>query len=273
LAFLHEPDGMPYREESARPIGPPHGEAAYQIDGRDVVAGTYEVVAVAATQPLGATVKVTHSPMLLHLGREKSGVVATLKNTTAAPVKTEVAMLLGGAERVETIVAKTSEVRRIPFIAPGWARSVVVDLTMSREQWSRFTDFGVTLFDSVGQQIEKQPLNYAFGRLQSKLPGHSDGMRVELALFPGFADTTDQSWSARVSIRLYADSAVALKALGEPTVTAPAGKAVTVTFGLPDSPWPLGDGFFPLGVLAARADDHTWTREGGLPLPNPPMAR
>jgi hypothetical protein len=218
-------------------------------------------------------VKVTHSPMLLHLVRDKSGAVATLKNTAAAPVKTEVALLVGGAERVETIVAKTSEVRRIPFIAPAWARSVVVDLSMSREQWSRFTDFGVTLFDSAGQQIEKQPLNYAFGRLQSKLPGHSDGIRVELALFPGFADTTDQSWTARASIRLYADSAVALEAVGQPTVTIPSGKTATVTFALPDSPWPLGDGFFPLGVLAARADDHTWTREGGLPLPTPPMMR
>jgi hypothetical protein len=245
----------------------------YQVDGRDVVAGTYEVVAVAATQALGATVKVTHSPMLLRLAREKSGAVATLKNTGATPVKTEVAMLLGGAERVETIVATTSDVRRIPFIAPAWAQSVVVDLTMSREQWSRFTDFGLTLFDSAGRQIEKQPLNYAFGRLQAKLPDHPGGMRVELGLFPGFADTVDQSWTARASIRLYADSAVALKAVSEPTLTIPAGKTVTVPFILPDSLWPLGDGFFPLGVLAVRADDHTWTREGGLQLANPPIMR
>jgi hypothetical protein len=237
------------------------------------MAGTYEVVAVAATQPLGATVKVTHSPMLLHLSRDKPGVVATLKNTGAEPVKAEVAVLLGGAERVETIEAKTSEIRRIQFVAPAWARSVIVDLTMSRAQWSRFTDFGVTLFDSAGRQIEKQPLNYAFGRLQAKLPEHSEGMQIELGLFPGFADTTDQSWTARASIRLYADSAVALKAVSEPTVTIPAGKTVTVRFGFEDSAWPLGDGFFPLGVLAARADDHTWTREGGIPLPNPPIMR
>ena len=29
---------------------------------------------------------------------------------------------------------------------------------MDRAQWERFTDFGVTLFDSVGRQIEKKPL-------------------------------------------------------------------------------------------------------------------
>jgi hypothetical protein len=217
--------------------------------------------------------KVTHSPMLLHLTRDRSGAVATLRNTTAGPIKTEVAMLLGGAERVETIVATSAGVRRIPFVAPAWARSVVVDLTMSREQWSRFTDFGLTLFDSVGRQIEKQPLNYAFGRLQTKLPEHPGGMRVELGLFPGFADTTDQSWTARASIRLYADSAVTLDPVGEPAITISAGKTSTVRFTLPESPWPLGDGFFPLAVLAARVDDHTWTREGGFQAPNPLMMR
>jgi tripeptidyl-peptidase II len=273
LAFLHEPDGMPYREESARPIGPPHGEAVYQIDGRDVVAGTYEVDALAASPELGVNLRVTHSPMLLHLARDRSGAVGTLTNTTTSPVEAEVAMLLGGAERVETIVATSSAARRIPFVAPGWARTVVVDVTMSRAQWSRFTDFGVTLFDSAGRQIEKQPLNYAFGRLQAKLPGSPAGMPVELELFPGFADPTDQSWTARAFIRLYADSAIALDPTGEPTITIPGGKTATARFTLPESPWPLGDGFFPLAVLAARADEHTWTREGGLPLPNPPIMR
>jgi hypothetical protein len=273
LAFLHEPDGMPYREESVRPVGPPQGEAVYQIDGRDVVAGTYEVVAVPAAQPLAVNLRVTHSPLLMQLARDKSGAFGTLTNTTTAPVKAEVAMLLGGAERVETIVAKSSAVRRIPFVAPAWARSVVVDLTMSREQWSRFTDFGVTLFDSAGRQIEKQPLNYAFGRLQARLPDHAAGMPVELKLFPGFADTTDQSWTARASIRLYADSAIALAPAGEAEITVPNGKAATARFTVPESPWPLGDGFFLLAVLAARVDERTWTREGGLPLPNPPIMR
>jgi hypothetical protein len=268
---------MPYREESARPVGPPQGEALYQIDGRDVVAGTYETVAIAPTsQALMVNVKVTQSPLLLRLTRDQAGAVATLSNTSAAPVKTEVAVLLGGGERVETVVARGPAVRRIPFVAPAWAKSVVVDLSMSREQWSRFTDFGVTLFDSIGRQIEKQPLNYAFGRLQAKLPEGHAAMPVELALFPGFADTTaDESWTVRASIRVYADSAIALQPADttKPHLIIAPGKSATAEFNLPGSPWPLGDGFFPLGVLAARAEEHTWTRESGLPLPNPPMMR
>jgi hypothetical protein len=233
------------------------------------------VVVVAPTsQALSVNVRVTESPLLLHLTREKTDVVGTLRNTSTAPVKAELAMLLGGAERVETVVARGSAVRRIPFVAPAWARSVVVDLAMNAEQWGRFTDFGVTLFDSIGRQIEKQPLNYAFGRLQAKLPEGHGNMPVELALFPGFADTTAESLTLRASIRLYADSAVALKAPGaKPDVTIAPGKTETVRFTLPESPWPLGDGFFPLGVLAARSDEHTWTRESGLAQPLPPMMR
>jgi subtilisin family serine protease len=277
LAFLHEPDGMPYRDESARPIGSAEREAVYQIDGRDVVTGSYEVVAVAPTlHPLNVNVKVIHSPLRLQLGRDKAGAVATLSNVSSAPVSAEVAMVLGGAERVETVVAQGSATRRIPFVAPTWARAVVVDLTMDRAQWGRFTDFGVTLFDSMGRQIEKKPLNYAFGRLQAKLPeGHGD-MPVELGLFPGFADPkSDEAWTARATIRLYADSGVALEPARQTdsTLTVAPGKTVAAGFSLPASPWPLGDGFFPLAVLVARADKRSWTREGGLPPPNPPMMR
>jgi hypothetical protein len=187
-----------------------------------------------------------------------------------------VAVLLGGGERIETVVARGSAVRRIPFVAPAWARAVIVDLTMDRAQWSRFTDFGLTLFDSVGRQIEKKPLNYAFGRLQAKLPeGHGD-MPVELGLFPGFADPkSDEGWTVRASIRLYADSGVALEPARktDSALTIAPGSSATATFSLAQSPWPLGDGFFPLAVLVARAEERSWTREGGLPLPSPVMMR
>jgi hypothetical protein len=186
-------------------------------------------------------------------------------------VAAQVAVLLGGGERVETVVARGSAVRRIPFVAPAWAKTVVVDVAMDRAQWGRFTDFGVTLFDSAGSQIQKQPLNYALGRLQAVLPeGHGD-MPVELALFPGFADPAgDEQWTLGATIRVYADTAVTLepRQVQEASVTIAPSKSASVVFPLRPSPWPLGDGFFPLAIVVARAADHTWTREGGLRLPN-----
>jgi subtilisin family serine protease len=277
LAFLHEPHGMPYRDESARPIGTADREAVYQVDGRDVVSGAYEVVAVSpSTQPLSANIKVIQSPLRLHIARDQSGVSAGLTNVTSTPVRAEVAVLLGGGERSQTVTARGSSPQRVPFVAPAWARAVVIDVTMDRAQWGRFTDFGFTLFDSAGRQIEKQPLNYAFGRLQAKLPdGHGD-MKLDLGLFPGFADPrSDQNWTLRASIRLYADTAVTLDPNGpaDSTLTISPGKTATLGFALPTSPFPLGDGFFPLAVLVARTEERSWTREGGLSLPNPPMMR
>ena len=279
LAFLHEPDGQPYRDESARPIGAADGPAVYRVDGRDAVAGTYETVAVGIApgpEVLNAGVRITQSPLRLHLTRKENEAVATVSNSTTDPVAAQMTVLLGGGERVETVVARGSSVRRIPFTVPAWASNVVIDILMDRAQWSRFTDFGVTLFDSAGRQIEKQPLNYAFGRLQAALPESHGDRPVELALFPGFADpAADESWTLRASIRMYADSAVSL-APAQSTraaITVAPRRNASAVFPLPPSPWALGDGFFPLAILAARVGEDTWTREAGLPIPNPPMMR
>jgi hypothetical protein len=277
LAFLHEPDGMPYRDESARPLGGPDG-AVYRVDARDVVAGTYESVAAAVSptgQALTAGVRLTESPFRLHLSRKKDEAVGTMSNVTAGPASAEAALLLAGVERVETVVTRGSATHRIPFIAPRWARGVVVDITMDRAQWGKFTDFGVTLFDSAGVQIEKKPLNYAFGRLQATLPGGHGDMPVELALFPGFADAvSEEPWTLRASIRLYADSAVTVApSASAGNFTVAPGRTTSRSFQLPRLPWPAGDGFFPLGVLVVRQGEHTWTREAGLPVPDPPIMR
>jgi hypothetical protein len=164
------------------------------------------------------------------------------------------------------VKAKGSDTQRIPFVVPRWSRGVVVDITMDPAQWGKFTDFGVSLFDSLGRQLGKKPLNYAFGRLQVELPeGHGD-MPVTLGLFPGFADPAgDLSWSLRASIRVYADSTVVLRPVGTPTLSIPAGKAATSAFRIPaEMPWTLGDRFSPLGLLVARVDGRSWTRETSL---------
>ena len=101
-------------------------------------------------------------------------------------------------------------------------------------------------------------------------------MPLELALFPGFAEVnSNENWTARAAIRLYADSAIALQpASGTlPALLVPPGESATAEFTLPTDPWPLGDGFFPLAVLVARSGEHRWSRETGLPLPNPPIMR
>ena len=269
LSFLHEPDGMPFRDEGARSAGFGPQSAEYEADSRDVVSGGYESVVVAPpNQPLSATVSVVQSPLSLQAVRQGESVRATFTNLTGAPVEAEVGMHLGGAARIETVSAGGSAVQRIPFVVPAWSRGVVIDLAMDRAQWGRFTDFGVTLFDSLGQQLGKQPLNYAFGRLQVELPeGHGD-LPVTLGLFPGFADSTgDQRWTLRTSIRVYADTSVVLARADSSSTTIAPHASATARFALPGVPWSLGPKFVPLGLLVARADGRSWTREVELAPP------
>ncbi len=268
LAFLHEPDGMPFRDEAARPAGFDHQSAEYEADSRDVVGGAYEAVVVSLPgQSPTATVELTQSPVSLRVSRQGAEVRATLANLTKTEVSAEVGMHLGGAAREETVTATGSDPVRIPFVMPAWSRGVVIDITMDRGQWGRFTDFGLTLLDSIGGQLGKKPINYAFGRLQVEGdPGHAD-VPVTLTLLPGFADPADaRPWTLHASIRLYADTSIVLASAGKAaTIAIPAGKSITSSFSMPADPWPLGDKFVPLGLLVARVDGRSWTREAALP--------
>ena len=80
----------------------------------------------------------------------------------------------------------------------------------------------------------------------------------------------------RETIRLYADSAIALSgaAAGAPVALTLAPHATGMArFTFDASPWPLGDGFFPLAAIVAEVGGNVWTREAGLPVPLPPVMR
>ncbi len=276
--YLHEPDGMPYRDGNGTAAGTGDDAAVYDVGAQDAVAGAYEVVAVAPpTDSAEVTIEIHQSPVRLALTRDRDGLAATITNVTDSALSGRAAVVLAGAERRQTIIGRGSEQPHLGFIIPVWARGVVVEVAMDRAEWSRFTDFGVTVFDSAGQQLGKEPLNYALGRLQLPVgSGHGD-MPATLALSPGLAEPgSTAAWTVRVAIRLYADLAVTLPAVaGElpVAVTLTPHAAATVRFRLTDSPSPLGDGFFPLGTVVMQANDRLWTREAGLPSPHPPVMR
>lgn len=277
--YLHEPGGMPFRDGNGVSAGAGDSAAEYDVDAGDIVAGAYEAVMVAS--PLsgaGATIEVYQSPVSLHFVRDRDGLAATLTNFTDSTVSVRAAAVLAGARRTVTIATRGSDVQRIPFTIPAWARGAVIEISMDRAQWTRFTDFGVTLFDSAGHQLGKEPLNYALGRLQVPLPkGHGD-MLAEVGLFPGFADSASAAapWTARAAIVLYADSAVTLgAATGDPPVSLslPAHGSGTARFTFAQPPWTLGDGFIPLGALVVEAGGRLWSRQAALPPAAPPVMR
>jgi hypothetical protein len=244
-------------------------EAVFRVDARDVKRGEYQLAASPAPgDRLSLSATVIPAPVSIAIHRGGDTASAKLRNVTSKPVTLEVELRLRGAERRDSIRAHGSAPQRIPFEIPGWATGVEVDLAMDPDQWGRFTDFGVTVVDSAGRQVAQDPLKYAFDRLSTLLPdGHSD-IATDLVLFPGFADSTDsRPWTVTATVRLYADSAIAVAPLsanaGELSIAG--GGAADVHFGIPPLPWRIPEGFSPLGVVLIRDGEQVWTREGGFP--------
>jgi subtilisin family serine protease len=266
LAYLHEPGGAPFREVSVRPVGSGGQAATYRVDARDVVPGAYQ--AAVAPMPggrLAAGVMVQHAPITLTSRAEGDFAVGELVNVSAREVAVEAELRLRGGQREDTVRAHGSGLRAVPFEIPAWANGLEVDIRMDREQWERFTDFGVTVVDSLGRQVAQDPLEYSFGRLSGLLPEKPGRMRARLSLYPGFADAGDaREWSVVATIRLYADSAVAVEADGTGELRLPPRARGAARFRLPESPWPLPEGFSPLGVILVREGEQVWTRESGF---------
>src|SRR5207247_743364 len=123
---------------------------------------------------------------------------------------------------------------------PAWAARAEVDVEMPREQWNRFTDFGVTVFDSSGQQVSEGPLNYAVGRQRFDVPEGLAGRPLTVELFPASAQVGPApSWQATVRVRfllkepraaqvgkdatVVAGGRTTLELLAPPALQAPAG--------------------------------------------------
>jgi hypothetical protein len=113
-------------------------------------------------------------------------------------------------------------------------------------------------------------MEYAFARLSQILPEGHGAMRARLSLYPGFADAGDtREWSVIATIRLYGDSAIAVEPDGTGELELAPRARGAARFRLPESPWPLPEGFSPLGVLLVREGDEVWTRESGFARSRP----
>ena len=155
--------------------------------------------------------------------------------------------------------SRGSAEQRLEFFAPAWAKRVVIELNMPRDQWPLFTDFGFTLLDSDGRQIVAAPINYAVARLEAEIPEGPE-RPLTILLSPGFADANASAlWNARLAVRLYAGAPVDMGELASPFVLRP-------------SPFALPSGFHPLLEILTRLGNRVWHRETGLPeAPGPLM--
>ena len=203
-AYLFEPNGAPFRGTGHDSVvslgGTLPGTARFVVDAEDLVPGVYELDVVAP--PLSgvtATVRTALAPWAI-------AVAATgIEASTAAEVAGgRATATLIGAERSVAVSGRGAPAESVTVRVPDWAGQATVDVAMPPEQWDDFTDFGVTDFDSSGQQVGQGALNYAFGRhaVDARAVATLRGRALTVELFPAFARYNGaHPWRATVRVR------------------------------------------------------------------------
>ncbi|HEY6157489.1 MAG TPA: S8 family serine peptidase, partial [Gemmatimonadales bacterium] len=204
-AYLFEPNGAPFRGTGHDSVvslgGTLPGTARFVVDAEDLVPGVYELDVVAP--PLSgvtATVRGTLAPWAI--APAAAGIEASTAAPEAAPGQATATLI--GAERSVAVNGRGAPAESVTVRVPEWADQATVDVAMPPEQWDDFTDFGVTDFDSSGQQVGQGALNYAFGRhaVDARAVAPLRGRTLTVELFPAFARYSGaHPWRATVRVR------------------------------------------------------------------------
>jgi len=181
-----------------------------------------------------------------------SGDGLEVSNGEAAAAEVRVAQQLVGGEWRWQVRGRGTPAESLTVAVPDWAGSAVIDLEVDPALWSELTDLGVTVFDGSGQQVAREPQNYARGRLEIELGSGRAGAPLAVELFPAWADTrAARPWDATLTVRFLLDEPVPL---GQPAaLRVPPGGRAPVAREAVASPLVAG-GLRPLVDVIAEAD-------------------
>jgi hypothetical protein len=184
-----------------------------------------------------------------------------------APVDVRLRAAFSGAEWQAVMAGRAAVATDTLLMVPAWARHLVVDVAMAEADWSRFTDFGVTLWHRDGRLLAEAPLNYAFGRLRIELPTEVSGDTLRLVLTPAAAKLDlPTPWRVEVSARFLPERPTAIDRGGSAAVSLAPGAVHRGSFVVAEWPVTVPARLTPLVTLIAIDDnDRYWTRE--VPLP------
>ncbi|HEV8510978.1 MAG TPA: S8 family serine peptidase [Gemmatimonadales bacterium] len=204
---LYEPDGAPARSAPDEiDIGAEEsGTASITVRAEDMVAGVYELDVVAP--PLAAataTVRADLGPVTLALAQQGGGLEASsVLGGQGNTVTGEVVYRLVGAERRYPVAGRGQAAESLQIRPPRWAKRMEIDVELPSSLWDELTDFSVTVYDSVGQQVRggNQPMNYAFGRLSLALSDSLTGVPLTVELYPAFARLPGHQWRGTTRVR------------------------------------------------------------------------
>ncbi len=262
-ASLHEPGGMPFRDGPLTPVGFAGAASLYDLAANDVVAGVYEVAVTGdVSQPTSVRVTARIAPVALAAANSADSVQVTARNLATTPVSLRLRVGLLGAEGIYSINGDGGPTR-VTIPVPAWADRMVVDAKMPRDQWSQYTDFGMTFADRSGHILDATPIDYAFSRAQLDLPKSVLGDSLVILLDPGFAAPNGKTpWNMTLAVRYYAPKPYALDEGGAPPRPLAASATRTDAIGFRSLPIDLPGAFGPLLMLVAlEGEDHIWSRE------------
>ncbi|HKW41858.1 MAG TPA: S8 family serine peptidase, partial [Gemmatimonadales bacterium] len=202
-ARLYEPGGQPFRDAEEVNLGHAEpGTARFVVRAEDLIPGVYELDVFAP--PLTAAVVTVRAGVAAVALSETPGTVEAT-NIAGETASGRTQLKLVGAERTVALTGRGTIPESVTVRVPEWSTRAVVDVAMPREQWDEFTDFGVTDFDSTGQQVGQGALNYALGRHTVNITPALRGHPLTVELFPAFArESGVRPWrgSVRVSFLL-----------------------------------------------------------------------
>jgi hypothetical protein len=268
LLAMHEPGGQPLRDAPLTIAG--HGAEAgvVNIDARDMRSGHYEAAVVApAINGVAVRTTIRRSPVRLAGSWLRDSVIVRASSLTQDPVNLQLRAALSGAEWQAVMSGSVSEPTDTMLVLPTWVRQLVVDVAMAEADWSRFTDFGVTIWHRDGRLLAAAPLNYAFGRLRIDLPQEAWGDTLRLELTPAAAiDDRPTPWRVEVSARFLLARPIAMDRGGSSFETLEPGSSRRAAFGVPSWPVQIPARSTPLVTLmAVEQPGFAWTRETPLP--------
>jgi hypothetical protein len=212
LIQLYDPASHPVGGDPDSLVTLGYGRAptvTIEVPAEDMAAGVYELDVVnPGTVRISVSVRAELAPVALATRAD-----GRLEASNAGPgsVSVTAAAAWVGAERRWTIHGRGAPAESIMVTVPAWAARASVQVTMPVAQWEQLTDFGVTLFDSSGQQVHAAALNYARGLQTLELADAAPGQPMLVELLPGFARAdTAPPWQAMVRVRFFSDAAQGL---------------------------------------------------------------
>lgn len=283
--FLFEPSGQPFRGGGREDAEPGSHVVRIEVQGEDLIPGVYEAVVVApANSALSYDIRAALPRYVVdRIGTGPSAVIrkradvpeliqdaAVFQRSDSSGSSTDDVRVTAadiGAVRTLTMSGPGDDPQILQVEVPSWANELIVDVRLPEGAWNTLTDFGVTLYDWAGAQIDVGPLTFGFGRHRFELHRWYRGKTLQLELFPAYAHLQPPpSWEAEVTLYLIARTPTALKPASADTVMVEldAGATSGVQF-LPSEARQMPNGFVTLvEVLATPAGGAPSRRWGRL---------